>query len=134
MRLLIASIVIGPLMLIGAPPAAAAQPVSTGPQTQSPPAPGTSSADRDTYTQKAQRDLQDWQQKVHDFTEKAKARGQQASNAVAADLNVAWTKTRDEARKMQAAGAEGWDRARASYERASHDLADTWNRIRPEDR
>ena len=52
MRILFASIVIGPLMLFGALPAAAGQSISSDTPIQLA-AGGDSTADRDTYTQKA---------------------------------------------------------------------------------
>jgi hypothetical protein len=133
MRILTASIVIGPLMLIGALPVAVGQPVSSNTQTQS--AAGSNSpGDRDTYTQKARSDMQEWQQKLDDFGAKAKAKGQQAGNAAENDLNTAWAKAQAGEQKLQNSGAEGWQEAKTAYEKASHELADTWNKIRPEDK
>jgi hypothetical protein len=31
-------------------------------------------------------------------------------------------------------GAEGWDQAKASFEQASHELAEAWDKIHPEDK
>jgi len=76
MRMLFASIVIGPLMLLGALPAAAGQSISSNTPMQLAAA-GDSTADRDTYTQKARVSVDEWQQKLHDFSEKTKAKGQQ---------------------------------------------------------
>jgi uncharacterized membrane protein len=129
MSLLTASLVIGPLMLIGALPAAAGQSSSSDTHNQMA-AGSTSTADRDTYTQKARGDMQQWLQKLHDFSENAKAKGQQAGNAAENDLNAAWTKTQAEAQKLRTATAEGWESAKASYEKASHELADAWDKVR----
>jgi hypothetical protein len=74
MRILFASIVIGPLMLFGALPAVAGQSISSDTPIQLAAA-GDSTADRDTYTQKARDAMHEWQQKLHDFSEKAKAQG-----------------------------------------------------------
>jgi len=133
MRLLIASIVIGPLMLIGALPEAAGQSSPSGTQIQSA-AGSNTTADRDTYTQKARDDMQQWQKKLHDFSESAKAKGQQAGNAAENELNAVWAKTQAETHKLQAATAEGWESAKASYEKASRELADTWNKIGSQDK
>jgi hypothetical protein len=127
-KAIIAAIVAGPLMLIGVLPAAA------GPSTSSDPpirlaAGSDSTADRDTYTQKARDDLQEWQRRLHDFGEKAKTDGQKDAAAAQHDLNEAWTKTQAEAHKLQTASAEDWERAKASYEKASQELADAWHRI-----
>ena len=129
MRLLTASIVIGPLMLIGALPAAAGQLNSSDTHIQLA-ADSHSTADRDTYTQRTRDDMRQWQQKLHDFSENAKAKGQQTGNAADNDLNAAWTKTQAEADKLQAASAEGWASAKASYEKASRELADAWDKVR----
>ena len=113
MRLLAASIVIGPLMLIGALPAAADQSSPSGTHIQLAAA-SNSAAERDTYTQRTRDDMRQWQQKLHDFGENAKATGQQAGNAAGNELNAAWTKTQAEAGKLQAASADGWESAKAS--------------------
>ena len=129
-RVLVASIVIGPFMLIGTLPAVAGQSSSSGTQIQMA-AGSNSTADRDTYTQKAQGDMQEWQQKLHAFSEKAKAKGEKAGNAAENELNTAWSKTEAEAHKLQTAGADDWESAKASYERATRELADAWDRNRP---
>jgi len=36
--------------------------------------------------------MQEWQRKLHDFSEKAEAKGKEAANAAENDLNKAWTK------------------------------------------
>jgi hypothetical protein len=132
MKCFIASIVIGPLMLIGALPAvgqssssATALPLATS---------GDSTANRDAYGQKARDDMRDWQEKLHDFGEKAQAEGH--SDAIAAEhrLNEALTKTAAEAHKVQTASAVDWESAKSSYEKASRELADAWDKIRTEDK
>jgi|HubBroStandDraft_3_1064219.scaffolds.fasta_scaffold22650_2 hypothetical protein len=136
MRILTASIVIGPLVLIGTLPAAAGQ--STLALGSGTPvrlaAGGDSTADRDTYTQRARDEMQEWQRKLHDFSEKAAAKGKEAGNAAENDLNEAWTKAEAASRQLQTVGAEGWERAKTSFEKASHELAEAWHKIHPEDK
>jgi hypothetical protein len=93
-------------MLMGALSAAAGQPGSSDAPIQLA-AGSSSSADQDTYTQKARGDMQDWRQKLQTFGEKAQAKGLQADNAAANALNAAWTRTQEGARKLQTAAAEG---------------------------
>jgi len=88
--------------------------------------------DRDSYRKKAHDDVRDWQQKLHDFDAKAKAEGKHADRTAKADLNKAWDKTKIASRKLQTAGAEGWNAAKAEYETASRKLADTWHKIEAE--
>ena len=136
MRILTASIVIGPLVLIGTLPAAAGQstlPLGSGAPVQLA-AGGDSTAERDTYTQKARAEMQEWQRKLHDFSEKAAAKGKEAGNAAENDLNEAWTKAEAASRQLQTVGAEGWERAKTSFEKASHELAEAWHKIHPEDK
>lgn len=121
MRILFASIVIAPLVLFGALPAAAGQSISSNTPVQLA-AGGDSTADRDTYIQNGRNFMREWQQKLHDFSERAKAKGDQEGNAARNDLNVAWTKADAEQHKLQSASAEGWESAKASFEKASHDL------------
>ncbi len=130
MRILFASIVIGPLMLFGALPAAAGQSISSDTPIQLAVG-GDSTVDRDTYTQKARVSVDEWQQKLHDFSEKAKAKGQQEGNAAENELKAAWTKVEAEQHKLQTASAEGWESAKISFEKASHDLKEAWDKIRP---
>lgn len=130
MRIFFALIVIGPLMLLGALPAAAGQSISSNSPIQLAAA-GDSTADRDTYTQKARVSVDEWQQKLHDFSEKAKVKGQQEGNAAENALKAAWTKVEAEQHKLQSASAEGWESAKISFEKASHDLKQAWDKIRP---
>ena len=136
MRILTAAIVIGPLMLIGALPAAAAQSIlalgSDVPVRLA--AGGDATADKDTYTQKARDEIQKWQKKLHDFSEDMEAKGKAAGNAAEKDLNEAWTRAEAASRQLQTAGDEGWESAKSSYEKASHDLAEAWKKIYPGDK
>jgi hypothetical protein len=124
----IALILVGPLLLGGVLPAAAGQSISADTPVRMA-ASGDSTADRDTYTQRARDDVQEWQRRLHDFSEKAKTDGQKDAAAAEHDLNEAWTKTEAEAHKLQTASAEDWERAKISYEKASQELADAWHRI-----
>jgi hypothetical protein len=135
--MLAASILIGSLLLIGALPAAA------GGQSTIPPsasahvrlaANANATVDRDTYLQRARDEMQEWRRKLHDFSAKAEANGKEAGNAAETDLNKAWTKTEAASRRLQTVGAEGWQRAKTSFEKASHELAEAWHKLHPEDK
>jgi hypothetical protein len=130
MKILATLALIAPLMLAvsaGAQPA----PGSSNPPTRGAAASDTA-ADRDTYTRKAHDEVQDWRQKLHEFDVKAETTGKEAGKTAKADLTEAWRKTEAASRKLRAAGAEGWDVAKADYEKASQDLADAWHRNHPE--
>ncbi len=135
MRMLSASMAIGSLMLIAAPPAIAGQStLQPGAGAAIRLAADNSTSDRDTFTQKAHDEMQDWQRKLHDFGKQAEAKGQEAGSAAKSDLDDAWVKAQAASRKLQTVGAQGWDSAKASYEKASHGLAEAWHKIHPEDK
>lgn len=135
MSILAVAFVVGPLMLIGQLPAAAGQsalaPGSSAPVRL---AAGDSTADRDTYARKAQAEMREWQQKLHDFGESAEGKGKAAGDAAGKDVHAAWTKAERASHKLRTVGAEGWDGARASFEKASRELAEAWHKIHPEDK
>jgi hypothetical protein len=131
MRTILASIVIAPLILFGAMPTA--QSISPDARIQLA-AGGDSTFDRDRYTQRARDAMHEWPQKLHDFSEKAKAKGQGEGNAAENELNAACTKADAEQHKLQSAGAEGRVSAKISFEKASHYLKEAWDRIGPDDK
>ena len=133
MRILTASIVIGLLVPIGAQFASAGQ--SIDPHTSIQLAVGGgSTGDRDTYIQQARDEMQEWQRKLHDFSEKAKAKGQAAGSAAKIDLNKAWVRAEAEARKLPTVSAEGWGSAKTSFDQASRELVSAWDKIRPQEK
>jgi len=66
--------------------------------------------------------MQDWTGKLHDFTERWETKGQRQVDAADTRLHVAWTDTEHESQKLRTASAEGWDGAKAGFERSSHEL------------
>ncbi len=129
MKSLTALIVLGPLCLVAAQPAAAGLRIATDSPIQV--VDGTWASDRDSYAQKVGDEMREWKQKLQTFMESAEAEGKAGSAAAATGLNAAWAKTEAEAQKLQTASAEGWESAKAAYEQASHELSDLWARNRP---
>lgn len=87
-------------------------------------------AERDTYVQKARDEVQAWQQKLHDIREKAKTKNSEASITAQNDFNAAWTETEDAFHKLETVGAEDWESAKISFNRASQKLAAIWEKIK----
>jgi outer membrane murein-binding lipoprotein Lpp len=134
MRIVAASVMLGSLVLAGAPPQAAGQ--SLGPNAHTLNArmllvADDDDTDRSSFTQHAQDDIHQWQRKVHDFGRQTKAAGQQGANSAKHDLDDAFAKAKVAADQLRTVGADGWHGAKTTYQKASHDLADTWNRIKP---
>jgi hypothetical protein len=136
MKLVIAAAVIGPLMLFGALPAAA-DPSSLDLRAGTAvrlAATGDPAIDHDSYTQKARDDMQDWQRKLREVGDRAEAKGKAAGTAADDGLNQAWTKAKTASDRLQTIGSEGWDSAKTSFEQASHDLAESWHKVHPNDK
>lgn len=122
-RLAATSLIAGPILLVGALSAAA------DPLTQVA-ADSDSSADRGSFTQAAEDDLHRWRQRVHDFDVSAEATGKADTIATEHALDAAWDRVQIEAGKLQTASRDGWESAKLSYQNASRDLTDTWDRTR----
>ncbi|HUZ75224.1 MAG TPA: hypothetical protein VMU87_19745 [Stellaceae bacterium] len=136
MGFLIPTMVVGHFMLSGAAPAAAGQPPAALDSGAPVRMAGNDDAtsDRDTYTQKARDDMQEWQRKLHEYSETAEAKGSEAGKAAENELHAAWTKAEAASRQLETASADGWESARTSYDKASHDLADAWHKVRPDEK
>ena len=133
MRILPTSIVVGSLLigLIGALPA-----IGQSIQSSQPAAPSRMAAvadwktERDIYVQKARDEVQEWQRKLHDLREKTKTRNSEANITAHNNFNTAWTEAEDAFHKLEAVGAEDWESAKASYNKASLKLAAIWEKIK----
>jgi hypothetical protein len=136
MRLIVTSVIVGPLMLIGSLPAAAGQstllPVS--PSLVQLASSGEPTADRESFIQSAREKTAEWQQKLQDLKTKADANGNAAANSTEDDLHKAWIKVEAASRQLQTVSAEGWNQAKIDFDKASHDLAQTWHKIHPEEK
>ena len=133
MRVLATSMILGSLVLIGARPEAAGN--STTSKTYLHLADANRPPDeRGAYMLKVENEMQAWQQKLHDFGDRAAVEGRKAGTAAEDELNAAWTETEVETHRLQTAGTAGWDSAKISSENASHGLATAWDRVRPADK
>jgi hypothetical protein len=134
MRILPTSTVVGSFLvigLIGTLPAAG--------QSIQPPQPAASSrmaavadwkTERDAYVQKARDEVQEWQRKLHDFSEKTRTKTSETSIMAQNDFNAAWKETEDAFHKLETVRAEDWESAKTSYNKASLKLAAIWDKIK----
>jgi hypothetical protein len=133
MRILPTSTVVGSFLLIGlisVLPAAgqSIQPPQSAASSRMA-AVADSKTERDTYVQKARDEVQAWQQKLRDLRDKTKARNSEASNTTRKDLNAAWTEADDALHKLETVGAEDWESAKMSFNKATLKLAAVWQTI-----
>ena len=88
---------------------------------------------RQEYQERAQRQMDEWGHKMSAATENAKENGKALAADAQAELDRAWAETKDQWAKLQQASADGWDRARTAYERATRKMHDEWNKFHAED-
>jgi hypothetical protein len=129
MKTLNVSLVLAGLIPLGALPAAAQSPPAAVPSEAA--TGGDPSAGHDTYLQTARATLQTWHQELDAFDTKVAAEGSVDGRAAADRLNLAWARTKDEAGKLQTAGAQDWERAKASFEDTSRDFTEGFDKVRP---
>jgi gas vesicle protein len=123
----------GALLLIAALPAAGQtiSPHASGAPTQLA-AEGDFGAKKDEYVQRSKAEMQDWRKKIDEFGDTAEAKGHEADAAAKSDLQAAWVNAEAESRKLATASADAWDDAKASFEKASQNLKDTWQKNHPD--
>jgi hypothetical protein len=92
---------------------------------------GSFDAKKDEYVHKSKTEMQEWQEKMKDFGQKADGKGQQAAATSKTALQQAWAKTEVESRKLEAAGADGWENAKNAFEKASQNFKDSWRKAHP---
>lgn len=122
-----ASLLIGPWLLGSPPMQATARMHGPVPSVQ---LIAESDTDRSTYTQKAQDDMHQWGQRVHDFGTSVKTAGKQGADVGKHALDAAYDKARTAADGLKTTGKDGWENAKSAFEKAKHDLAETWDRVR----
>jgi hypothetical protein len=108
MKRLISAIVIAPLALAAALPAAG-QTLRTPQQSTPIRLAAISDTERTTYTEKARAEMLVWQQKLHDFGERSKVKATDAQTKATNDLNQAWANTKAASARLETAAAEAKD-------------------------
>jgi hypothetical protein len=135
MRIFIAPLLIGTLVLAGASPAAAqSKPASNQGVSVGMAPTRDAAAERESYTQKAQGEVRIWQQKLHDFDASAQVKATKAEASASKDLDQAWTETKTASARLETAGEKDWDSAKASFKTASDKLAVSWHKVNPADK
>jgi ABC-type sugar transport system substrate-binding protein len=88
-----------------------------------------STADRETYVQQAREEMQQWQLKLKDFSDKTRTKATDANIAAQKDFNEAWAEADVASQKLETAGAADWESAKSSFKKASQKLAAVWQKI-----
>jgi anaerobic glycerol-3-phosphate dehydrogenase len=127
MKYLIASVMAGSLVLMAALPAAGQSARSMDSNASA----LNSASDRGTYVQMVRDEVQEWRQKMRDFSDSAQTKATEANKAAVDDLTRAWTRTEAASRRLENAGTADWQGAKASYKTASKKLVLAWHKVDP---
>jgi hypothetical protein len=131
MRILPAATVAGSLLLVtlvGTLPAAG-RPVQSVPSASSVQVAAISTTDRDSYVQQAREEMQQWQLKLQDFSEKVRIKATDANVAAQKDFNAAWAEAETASQRLETASAADWESSKSSFKKASRKLAAVWQKI-----
>ncbi|HYM32221.1 MAG TPA: hypothetical protein VEU47_13030 [Candidatus Cybelea sp.] len=134
MKMFVASAVAGFLLIGGAASAPAATAIEYAPEgsymklSDS----GDFATTRNEYEHKARRQIDEWQQKMSRFGDDAKDTASKAADSAEARLRVAWGDVKQRWEQLESASADGWDKARAAFEKASNRMKEAWNKAHPE--
>jgi hypothetical protein len=130
MKIVLAALVVGPLVLAGA--AQAEVPLSN-PSLVSSSAlhlvAAANQADRKTYVRKKDAQMEEWRSKIGHFAERTQANATAAGDAASHEIQGAWSHVEQASATLDAVGEDGWDNAKEAFEQASHDLEATWARV-----
>jgi hypothetical protein len=133
-KIVIASLVIGPLMLSGAVVAFADSPAfSIGSEhSVQLAASGDATGDRDSFVQGARKKTAEWQLKLQALNDKAEANGKAAADTAQDDLHKAWVKVESASHQLETASGDGWNDAKTAFDTASGELTDAWHKRFPD--
>nr|WP_294507909.1 hypothetical protein [uncultured Rhodopila sp.] len=89
---------------------------------------------RESYIVKSEAELEEWQVRLLRFCDEAKAQARADTAATRNELLTALEKAEAGASRLQSAGAESWDDARTSYEKATSELEVAWGKVQADRR
>ena len=132
MRFRFTPIVVGMLAITAASPVAAqTKPTSGHGVSVGAANPHDTVAERSSYTQSAQEEMKLWQQRLHDFDARMRAKATEAKARASKDLDDAWAETKSAFSQLETAGESDWTSAKASVKTASAKLTVAWHKVDP---
>ncbi len=132
MKILLAALVVGPFVLAGTAQAGVTPSNSLrGIACTIHLADVESPADRKTYVLKKEARMEEWRSKINHFAERTQENATAAGDAASHEIQGAWRHVEQASSALDAAGDDGWDKAKAAFEQASRDLEATWARVGP---
>jgi hypothetical protein len=86
-------------------------------------------ATKQAYVDKARAAFDDWGRKIDAWSDEAKAKGSKVSDQARRQMDRTWTATKARWADLKAATADGWDKARHSYEEVTQKLGEEWHKL-----
>jgi hypothetical protein len=133
MKLFIAPMMIG-MLAVASPAAAQSKPASDQSTSVGMSTTRDAAAERSSYTQQARDEVRVWDQKLQDFDAKTQVKAMKAKADASKDLDSAWSETKAAFGRLETAGKQDWDGAKASFKTASSNLAVAWQKVNPADK
>jgi hypothetical protein len=83
---------------------------------------------KDRYVAQAREEMAEWRRKLDRLADKAGEHTAATGEAAHQDLDRAWQRAKVEEGRLEVASHEGWGKLKESYEKASQNLKETWDR------
>jgi hypothetical protein len=83
---------------------------------------------KDKYVSQAREQMDEWRHKLDELSDKANTQAHTTTESARGDIDAAWRRAQAEEKHLEGASEDGWAHVRSSFEKASQDLKDTWNR------
>ena len=85
------------------------------------------SEEREQFVENTERQLDEWGQKVNQFTENARQEASEASDEAAREVSEAWDAVQRQWRKLKEASVDAWENGKASFDETWNEFEKTWN-------
>jgi hypothetical protein len=83
---------------------------------------------KDHYVDQARGQMAEWRRKLDAMADKAGEHTAATGDSARQDLDRAWQRAKVEEGRLEVATREGWGKVKDSYEKASQNLKDSWDR------
>ncbi len=84
--------------------------------------------ERRQFVNDTQRQLDEWGQKVGEFTENARQNASEASDAASREVSEAWDSVQRQWQKLKEASSDAWESGKSSFEESWDEFERTWNK------
>lgn len=84
--------------------------------------------ERRQFVEDTERQLDEWGQKVGQFTENARQNASEASDAASREVSEAWDSVQQQWQKLKEASSDAWESGKSSFEETWNEFERTWNK------